>query len=224
MFIQQDLYDALRHDTCPICHLLANDVSKYVDSIFYEFVNTPETHFAMRASRGLCATHGARALEGMGNALGIAVLYKGILNEMIAVSERPDSAAARLFTRKDAESALAPSANCPVCTFQERAEQHYLKTFATACEDGEFLNAYQHSSGICLPHLRAVLKLTHLSATTKLLSAHRIIWIRLRDQLDEFARKYLAEHKDEQVGIEGDSWQRAVRALSGDEALFGREA
>lgn len=121
MFIQQDLYDALRHDTCPICHLLAKDVSKYVDSIFYEFVNTPETHFAMRASRGLCARHGARALEGMGNALGIAVLYKGILNEMVAVTERPDSAAARLFTRKDIESALrqvppaqsAPSKNAP---------------------------------------------------------------------------------------------------------------
>lgn len=223
MFIQQDLYDALRHDTCPICHLLAKDVSKYVDSIFYEFVNTPETHFAMRASRGLCARHGARALEGMGNALGIAVLYKGILNEMVAVTERPDSAAARLFTRKDIESALAPSATCPVCTFQERTERHYLKTFATACDDGEFLEAYQRSGGVCLPHLRAVFKLANASVTPKLLAAHRLLWVRLRDQLDEFARKYLAEHQDEPIGVEGDSWQRAVRALAGDEALFGRE-
>ena len=59
---------------CAICTLCEKDVARYIDAHLYEYANTPPTHAAFRASRGLCAVHSAQMVEYGASVLGIAIL------------------------------------------------------------------------------------------------------------------------------------------------------
>ncbi len=227
-----DLIETFPTGGCAVCKLTARDVEQFIDSQLYEYVNTPDTHAAMRASRGLCAEHSAHLMNYGASVLGIALLHSGIVNELLKITDASPllsggSAFARLRgdIRKSATALadkLMPSAPCAACEVLERSEAGHIRALVDHLDDTRLDAAFRTSDGLCLPHFRAALRLASSPANLeKLVSIQETIWEELKNQLDAFALKYDINHADLTMGKEGDSWRRALRLVAGERDVFG---
>jgi len=70
-----DLLDAMRQNTCPLCHLVRKSELRYMDTLFYELVNDVGAREKLRKSYGFCARH-AQLAKKVGKPLGIAIIYE----------------------------------------------------------------------------------------------------------------------------------------------------
>jgi hypothetical protein len=227
-----DLVETFPLGGCVICRLTARDVERFIDSHLYEYVNTPDTHAMMRASRGLCAEHGAHLVEYGASVLGIAILHAAIVDELLKITaSSPVASGGAAFARlrgdarKSASSLadkLEPSRACPACEILERGEAAHIRSLVDHLDEPKLEEAYRASQGLCLSHFRAALRVSSTPANLERLTAVQIaIWENLKGQLDEFARKYDINHADQAMGAEGDSWRRAIRLVSGDPDILG---
>ena len=225
-----DLLDQLAEPGCAICALARRDADKLMDTILYEQVVDPPTQEHFRASRGLCAEHGAR-FSAIRNALGVCVLADQVLDEVLTILDktpaRGGQSLGRLLTGAgDSPLArkLAPERPCIVCEAQARSELHYAATLARHLNDARLDEAYRVSDGLCLPHFVTALEQTPDSAAAQRLAAiQRNIWRRLKAELDEFMRKSDAVNaRGEMMDLESDSWRRAMLLLGGERGVFGR--
>ncbi|MEZ4670155.1 MAG: DUF6062 family protein [Anaerolineae bacterium] len=229
--LPSNYHDIIQHFTAPgcvICILADRDVNRFIDSHLYEYVNTPETHAALRASRGLCATHSARLVNYGASVLGITILHSAVMDELlkkVAEPARSGSAFSRLRGGSAGGSLadrLDADGNCLACDALNRAERHHVTSIAEHVLDEQLNAAYRASGGICLPHFQDVLRAApsskHVDELVSIQSEH---WRKLKFELDELARKYDVNHAADAVGAEADSWRRALRLTAGHEALFG---
>lgn len=225
-----DLLDQLAEPGCAICTLARRDADKLMDAILYEQVVDPPTQEHFRASRGLCAEHGARFTE-YRNALGVCVLIDQALDEVLMILASTPARGGRALGRllgESGESALArklePTRPCPVCEAQARAEGHYASALAQHLGDARLDEAFRLSDGLCLPHFTAALtRADDPARAQRLADIQRGIWQRLKAELDEFMRKSDAVNaRGEQMDLESDSWRRAVLLLGGERGVFGR--
>jgi hypothetical protein len=218
-----DLLDAFQQSGCAVCHLLRRDEKQYLSSLLYEYVTEWDVHQAMRAARGFCARHAAQLKSTGEGVLGIAVLYVTALDEVIKTLDAAPTAAPML-KRLSGQSAattlsakLANARDCPCCQAMHAAEGRYLDILVAGLEKPEFLAAYQHSSGVCLPHLRRWLPLINDANQLKQVVAHQqTVWANLKAELQLFIAKYGADWQGEPIGAEGDAWARAILALAGN--------
>ncbi len=226
-----DLLDQLAEPGCAICALARRDADKQMDAILYEQVVDPPTQAHFRASRGLCAEHGARFTE-YRNALGVCVLIDQALDEVLTILATTPARGGRTLGRlrgEPGESALArklgPVRPCPVCEAQTRAEGHYASALALHLADSRLDEAFRLSDGLCLPHFTAALNRADDPARAqRLADIQRGIWRRLKAELAEFMRKSDAVNaRGEQMDLESDSWRRAVLLLGGEPGVFGRQ-
>lgn len=196
-----------------------------LDSIAYEFVTDPTMHGKFRASRGLCSAHGKVLLE-QGNALGVAVLYKAVLHEVLGLMDGAELDGGRRGLvrrlrgqgRGDAlAQALEPERKCIACEGRAESEARFVQVFCEAAGDAELRAAFAKSDGVCLEHLRLLLHgLDGVENDLKwLVTTQRGIWERLFGDLEEFIRKNDYRFRHEPMGAEGDSWRRVVLWLSG---------
>lgn len=214
-----DLIETFPNRGCAICSLLQRDVDRLLDSILYEHVTSPAMHRAFRASRGLCREHGWR-LTTFGNVLSIAVLYEATLDEILSVMDQTPPNGKRTLTRflqpqpqqSELAEALAPTQPCVACKAERESEAQYISVLGEYINDDRIQAAFRESDGLCLAHFRQALR--HTPHAEQLVSIQRDIWGRLQAELREFKRKY-DQHVDEKIGAEGDSWLRAVAAISG---------
>ncbi len=217
---------------CAFCNLLQRDEVRYLDSLLYEYVNTPDTNDAFRAARGLCAEHNARLKDYGASVLGIAILQAAVLDELLKITTAQissnGSAMARLFGGEAKKGAailsqrLEPVAPCLVCETLAQSTARYATALTEHITETPLAEAYRQSEGLCLPHFRAVLRLTSNAASLEsLISIQITIWQDLKAQLDDFARKYDVNHADQKMGAEGDSWLRALRLIAGEPRIFG---
>lgn len=223
-FAYYDLIDACASDGCPMCRLLRRDVSRLLSSILYEYSTDRTMQGRFRASRGLCAEHGTQLLES-DNALAIAVLYEQSLHELLELLGRgaPTEQGRRGFGRLFASGAgsgiadaLEPTQTCIACETRAANEAMLVRAFMDDLRDEKLLAAFRGSSGLCAAHLRLALRQADSATLPLLTGIQHSIWTRLRAELNEFMRKNDFNHKDEAMGSEADSWQRAVRIVSGD--------
>lgn len=212
---------------CVVCNLVERDVNRFLDSHLYEYVNTPETHAAVRSSRGLCATHSAHLVEFGASVLGITILHAAILDEMVKTAAEPNRASAafgrlRGSTGSSLANRLEPTGQCMACAALERAEDQHTTTIAEYINDQRLNQAFAASDGLCLPHFRRVLRAVPNSANAEMLTSLQTPkWQALKAELNLLARKYDANHNDEVVGEEADSWRRALTMVSGKRDVFG---
>lgn len=216
------MIEQLGQHGCAICRLLERDTRRLLDSIAYEFVTDPQIQGKFRASRGLCSAHGKVLLE-QGNALGVAVLYKAVLHEVLGLME--EASGPRALTRrlrgKGRGDALAQALDaermCIACEGRAEGEARFVRVFCDAAGDQALRAAFAKSDGMCLEHLRLALR--GLDGTesnlTWLVTTQRGIWERLFGDLEEFIRKNDYRFRHEPMGAEGDSWRRVVLWLSG---------
>jgi hypothetical protein len=218
-----ELHLALRHPGCPICRLTNQAVARYLESTSYENVNDLSVREELRAAQGWCAVHAARWLEQL-DALGTAIIYKDVLDTARrALREaRPVPAAAEAapdllgklrglvgsgsapHPGSAIAEALEPTGTCPACAQMRTSERHYLGAFSGALASPAFLVAYRpHPTGICLPHLRAVLRgLPDPALVAALVEAQAAILARTSAALAEVIRKNDYRFRQEPRGDE----------------------
>lgn len=218
-FNYYDLIETFAQPGCAICNLCQRDVHRYIDSHLYEYVNTPDTHTAMRASRGFCAFHSAQLVEYGASVLGIAILQAAILDELLQITVQAAShKRSRLLNRSvdNLSDRLEPERSCLACEALRRAEKLHLRALADHIHEAPLQEAYRASEGLCLPHFRALLRATADSTQQAImLSIQTDLWRKLKRELESFAHKYDINHADEAMGAEGDSWRRALSLVFG---------
>ncbi len=211
---------------CVVCNLTERDVNRFLDSHLYEYVNTPETHADIRASRGLCATHAGHLVEFGASVLGITILHAAVMDELLKTAESKPvtSAFGRLLGANASSLAnrLEPTDHCMACEALERSESHHSRSIAEHINEQPLHDAYVASDGLCLPHFRQVLRAAPDASRTDLIMKIQIPkWRALKAELDMLANKYDVNHADEAVGAEADSWRRALIMVSGNRDVFG---
>ncbi len=212
---------------CVVCNLVQQDVNRFLDSHLYEYVNTPETHADIRASRGLCATHSGHLVEFGASVLGITILHAAVMDELLKTATEPNRATAAFGRLRGSNGSsmanrLEPTDQCMACAALERAESQHTTTIAEFINDPTLNDAYAASAGLCLPHFRQVIRTAPDTTRTDLLTNLQIPkWRALKDELNLLVKKYDANHNDEAVGDEADSWRRALIMVSGNRDVFG---
>jgi hypothetical protein len=215
-----ELLEAFDQPGCAVCRLTAESVHGYIGSLVYEYVNKPATHMAVRAARGFCTTHSWHALEQVNaSALGIAVLYEGLIRNLLKDmgTIAPDSGRRQVG---QAAGALKPQAACPVCEHRDTVETHVLRNLLESMSQPEFAAAFGGSAGLCLAHLRQALDWNgHHAAKAVLLAAQQEIWAALQRDLTEYIRKNDYRFADEEMGEEGTGPRRAIESFAGAKGI-----
>jgi hypothetical protein len=227
-----DLRQAFSEPGCALCRLLAQHADGYIEATLWELVNDIDGRAELNKARGYCNEHAWRLVR-YGASLSAGILMDGVLATVLRVIEEVEFEAQPAFslhqvwrtfnasqpnpaTGKLVE-ALGPQIPCPVCTAVDESEKYYLAALLKHIAGSEGLGvAYQASEGLCLPHFRLALAgVSDEEIFKALVKAQRAVWQRLRAHLSEFIRKKDHRFQDENFGIEGDSWRRAIEAVSG---------
>ena len=182
----------------------------------YEYANKVDTHMAVRAARGFCPTHAWHIQEHINaSALGIAILYEGLVRNMLGDMGEifPDSGRRQVT---QAANALKPRGPCPACEHRDTVEDHLLRNVLEYIEQDDFVSAFGRSAGLCLPHLRlALARQGTISAKAHLIAIQQDIWSQLQRDLAEFVRRNDYTLIREAMGDEGTSPRRAIEQMSG---------
>jgi hypothetical protein len=219
-----DLLEAFVQSGCAVCRLTPREVAQYLDSLLYEYVTEGDIQQALRDSRGLCNAHGWQLTEYTGNALGITILYRAALDEVVKLlaqlPEKPSASRLKRLLNGQASDAAAlaarlmPARPCLACERQTEAATRYITMLVDYMGDARFRQAYEASSGLCLAHLRDVLHHTPDQYTDIFITTQQRLWTALRHELQTFIDRDSAL-SDEVIGTEGTSRLRAIAALSG---------
>jgi hypothetical protein len=111
---------------------------------------------------------------------------------------------------------LEPEVACPACEQQAMTEDSALASLLNDLGDETMVQAIQTSDGLCLLHFRqALARGGDAAACARLIHLQRAHFERLRAELSEFIDKSAYHLTSERLGVEGDSWLRAIAALSG---------
>jgi hypothetical protein len=231
-FTSYKLLEACREPGCPVCRLEQHSVERYLDSQFYENVNSPKWRDQLRASRGFCPEHAWLAVDKrLGDALGFSIIYHDIVNsilrslEMGAAPARTEGRWARRAGQR-AESArtgierlledLSDRKRCPACEHRDEVRQTILSSLVKELHHAEVAEALESSDGLCLPHLRQALdRVPDGAAARTLIAIQQAQLEQLKNELAEFVRKNDYQVIKEGFGSEGDAWLRAIRMVAG---------
>jgi hypothetical protein len=232
------LLDAFKEPGCPVCTRLEQGALKALDGLMYEQVNDPFTRDRLVESHGFCNWHAWMLPSVHNSALGVALIYKHLLQETLEHLEaasrevQPRGRWQRVWerltgSRKEPLPILAWRSKkrpCYLCTFARRSEQDDLKTILEFIGEPEFTEAFDRSAGLCLPHLYAAMAVGRDHPNLPmLLTMQEKRWQDLLWELEEFARKFDYRYADEAKGRESSSWHRALDAFVGRVAVFGPE-
>jgi hypothetical protein len=207
---------------CPLCRLSAHTSAIYIESLNYERVNDIKTRAGLDASRGLCERHTRRWEAAQGCALGVAIVYRAAIHNLLRETEPLPSSGWNFFRRRGGPGAAALShmlesqGPCPACTLEAETTQRYSEVLLKDVADADFQEVFLAAGGLCLPHLRTVLLQGPESSAGRLVELQRQAWLNLESELDEFIRKNDYRFQGEAMGEEADSWKRAAHRLVGE--------
>lgn len=216
-----DLLDAFAESGCPICRLGLRSVDRFLDAMNYDSVNDPAFRKQLNDARGFCNIHAYQWLE---NAfvLGTAEIYRDVIatiaTDLRGLSQHAPGMAARLSsllgssdTGSRPEPVSAATASCPACAHLAETEQVLTRTLVQELQKPEFRERYEHSSGLCRPHLGPALEAAPSAAVFDTLRDAAVRQEeRLVRQMDEIIRKHDYRYRDEAAGEERGAAHRAV--------------
>lgn len=220
-----DLIETFPEPGCAFCRLSQRESRRYLDSLLYEYVAIPSAQNTFRASRGLCHTHAWELTEIRDGVLGITVFYEQALDEVLSILGNGPSGGLKLPRRRGNKSGvglaadLAPERECSCCIHVAQTDTTLIRDVVDGLGDSRFVEAYQGSTGFCLPHLTRILpEIRDAKHVQTLVTTQRAIWAKLQAELLMFIDKHGTRHGDNVfVAMEGeaDSWRRALNALAG---------
>ncbi len=220
--LQIELREAMTGWGCPLCRLVARAERMYIDSLNYERVLDLNTRDALKASRGLCATHTRQWQELQGSALGMAIVYRVSVLDLLR-DTAPDKFKPASFLRRGGKDAaqlaedLSSSGPCPACEIGQGTAERFATLLLKDIRDDEVQMRLRECGGLCLPHLRLALSCPGAGKTYKLLiDVQRAAWQTLMGELEEFIRKNDYRFRHELLTeAESDSWLRALDVIVG---------
>lgn len=219
--LQLELREEMASQGCPLCRLAVKAERAFVDSLNYERVLDLKTRDALKASRGLCDQHSRFWQHVQGSALGVAIVYRISLLDLLRDTESDKVQPGPVFGRRGrastAASRLETEAPCPACTIGDDTSARFGGQLLADIRDADVQALLVACGGLCLPHLRQVLTLKGAERVYELLMrAQRQAWAQLMGELEEFIRKNDYRFADESITPEeGTSWTRALDALVG---------
>ena len=158
-----NLLDAFK-EGCPLCHLIGDNVHKFIENFLYESVNDPGARKNLRASLGFCNAH-SWALRSFGDALGSSIVYEDLIAaavhrfQKLTTSLKDIKGLLSEFTRDNKPGVFGKrKATCPACKVGSEAERNYISAFMDYFYEPEFKALFKSSFGLCLPHLLRVLE------------------------------------------------------------------
>jgi hypothetical protein len=230
--IYYELLEAFPQPGCPLCRQVQSAVERSLAHLFYESVTDPAVRHHLRRSLGFCQKHAWLLVEArLGDALGIAIIYHDLLGSLLKNLPKASISSAseksyRLLRRlpsslktvlQQALVVLAPHHPCPACEQEESSRAAAVGVLTASLKEPAFVEAFQASSGLCLPHLRQALEEVRDPLGLEiLLSASREKWTALQAELAEIIRKNDYRYREEAFGPEGDAWKRVIAVMVGN--------
>jgi hypothetical protein len=224
-----DLLDAFAKDGCSVCRLTIAAVETYIDGINYEAVIDPTLRAELDPAWGFCNLHAQHWVE-RAHPLGTALIYENVLGrierELARAQPIRGGVLAGIGSRLGSKACtlLRPWGQCSICRERDREEHLITAALATGlATDPAFCEAYGHSNGVCLPHLRMALCHAKDKRAFELLRKHALVdHRRIREQLQEIKRKRDYRFSDEPVGEERGATERAIQRVAGAPGISDR--
>ncbi|MGC9358751.1 MAG: DUF6062 family protein [Anaerolineae bacterium] len=221
-----ELLEAQAKPGCSICRLVYRATDRYLDSLLYEAVLDPDVRAKLKTSQGFCREHVAMLGRKAGRALGVALIYRDILRDLVeGLNVQPPRKS--LLTRvydllpgRRRPPSLAATTRCPACLIAQRHEDSYLDLLLAHLDDPELYEAYAQGDGLCHTHLlRARERVKDPETLARLVQPQIERYTVMLHELDEFIRKRDHRFRHEPMGPEGDVWLRAMNAIAGGAGL-----
>ena len=213
-----EMREALEARGCAFCRLARQSSDSYLNALIHEGVTDPDLRNKLRDARGPCYRHAWRIAHRRGSVLGLAIVYRDLVNTIIKILESEEAPASRWRkSRPSLAERLGASDVCPACRLEQDAERRSAKTLLKHLDDEAIAASYVSGGGLCLPHFQLTLSHAGAAAVYRLAQwqaqAHRP----LRDELDELIRKHDYRFRGEPITEqEADAWTRAVAAIVGE--------
>jgi len=222
--LQIELREAMEEWGCPLCKLAHKAEQAFIESLNYERVLDLKTRDDLKASRGLCERHSRAWRQVQGSALGMAIVYRVTILDLIRDTEGDDKdTRGFLGLRSDRRSpkqiaeTLEAQAPCPACEVGEGTSLRFAELLLDDLKNESVQSLLRDSGGLCLPHLRMSLrqKGAHRNALT-LIAVHREAWMVLMGELEEFIRKNDYRFREETMtSKEETAWTRVLDVVVG---------
>jgi hypothetical protein len=219
--------EALSVGGCPICWLANRSAQRFLDGFLYERVNDPQSREEFLASRGFCQQH-AWALQQFYDALGVAIVYRHLLQELLQKLQlftgEPPILGSRRTTREVVarlRAALLPNRMCPACEVSRSTEETALASLLERLDDPEVQGRLGTTSWLCLPHFLMGVAMARDASQARLLA--QILAGKLQDlvrSLGEFIRKHDYRYSHEPITEEeAASWAQAIQTVVGRDPM-----
>lgn len=225
---QRDLEEAMAAGGCPVCQLAERAVTRYLTSLLRDRVTDVDERRRLRDARGLCNLHAWQLQEG-GGALGVAIIYRDVINTLAKALEPGldvrEGLAARLLGGEGSPQSIAarlreqmrPTGPCPACAELAEIERLAIGALLDYLRREDFVAHWRASDGLCLNHFLATLERVRRADPLRELVALQLrVDSGLRAELDEFIRKHDHRFAGEAIGDEADAWIRAVALAAGE--------
>jgi len=142
------LQKACEKDGCPICRIIDERISRYIDGMLFEHISDRTFRAQYREAGGFCSSH-SKTLLTYRDGLAVAILGQGTLDDYILD-----------FKKKKIRKFKQP---CPACAEQHRIEKEFLTFIAEGSDDkdsdAELKKFFLASDGLCVPHYATMVKL-----------------------------------------------------------------
>lgn len=192
--------ELFKEQDCPVCLMMEEWQSKFLDEFFYECVNDRTMRKRIMETGGFCKKH-AKAMIKKGDPLGHSIIYTVLIDDYI---KNPDA------KKKE---------GCLVCDLEKDSLKRSLSGFLNFFgESEEFAKAFKETKTcICRPHLKEMKKMTrNKDLISKLTQVQNENLEHAKHCLDEIIRKHDYHYTDEKLTDEERlAWQRAVKLMSG---------
>jgi hypothetical protein len=190
---------------CPVCGQTSASLDDWFENLLYESANDRPLRHRFDAEGGLCARH-AHRLCASNDGLGAAIVYRNVLE--LAVSSLGRGAPPPLNRGK-----------CVACDHEADAESRYSGLVADFLGEEEMRKGLEASSGLCMPHLAAVMGLRR-ELPAWFLELHRKRCAELLEVLLRYidSQKLSTEARKEALSFEEEmAWKRLAPLLAGEE-------
>jgi hypothetical protein len=136
---------SLSRPGCPVCDQVRASLDDWFENLLYESANDRPLRHRFDAERGLCSRH-AHRLCASNDGLGAAVVYRNILESAVAALGAGNPPPLN-------------AGKCVACDHERDAEARFVGLVADFIDEKEMRAGLESGSGLCMPHLAAVMRL-----------------------------------------------------------------
>lgn len=210
-----NLRDVFSSYGCPFCIIIENGLIKYFDDLLYEGVNNAETAKDLSKSKGFCKLHSKLLLE-FSDALGVAILYQRVLEEMNNYLKQNSS---KKYLEEVKNFKEKQNKFCPACIKEKELLERYTDVFIDFADD--FLNRYDRKDAfpVCYEHFNFILNKLIKNKSSEIKKFKEIHEKNIKNfmyKLENLINSYDYHHKEKKIGeLEKRAWIDAVEIISG---------